>query len=548
LVYANHGISLSNSGVTISSDLATQGWGFAVNVDDLAGEAFVTVYSTSDPLPAGAPQLLDLLYQVPATSAPGEYPITVVGSDSRLNEGQLALTLQNGSLIVVDPLTVLNANDDGVGSLRQVINYANTLSGPPPVIKFAIPPGPQTINLLTPLTTPTSPLVFLLDATQNAIVVSPADGSQDAFGVLTKTGAGSLTIQGANNLTGNLQVDNGSLRFDVSATSASTPGLTATVDGAGTLELAGSVAAFAGGSGSVNITNDSAAIFGVIVSGSNQFAGGIDGTGNLAIGAGADLTANHVVQSALVIGGTADHFATLSIAASDASGNPTAAAPNNVANASRQPGGLFAGRISTQVAINSLTAPIAPAIANSSKMAEGAEMTNRTAVESVAIVTATTAETAPAAIGFASSQPIAAAAKRSGSASTGSTATVGPSAAGLSTVSHLSGGVVVISELAPVANTGTSGSILATALVAAASFEDSPSSAAESSPPTKGTDRPLNPAAVAVAFDVGNIGKWLGSARASPPSADPSSDAFTARNIGDVSILADEPLEAIGRG
>ncbi|HEV2968811.1 MAG TPA: IPT/TIG domain-containing protein [Pirellulales bacterium] len=49
---------------------------------------------------------------------------------------------------------------------------------------------------------------------------------------------------------------------------------------------------------------------------------GIEGPGNLTVDAGSSLTANHIVQGALVIGGTADAPAMLTIAASDSSGNP----------------------------------------------------------------------------------------------------------------------------------------------------------------------------------------------------------------------------------
>jgi hypothetical protein len=49
---------------------------------------------------------------------------------------------------------------------------------------------------------------------------------------------------------------------------------------------------------------------------------GIEGPGNLTVNAGSSLTANHIVQSALVIGGTAGSPATVTIAASDSSGNP----------------------------------------------------------------------------------------------------------------------------------------------------------------------------------------------------------------------------------
>jgi hypothetical protein len=50
--------------------------------------------------------------------------------------------------------------------------------------------------------------------------------------------------------------------------------------------------------------------------------GGIEGTGNLTVDAGSNLTAGHIIQGALVIGGTAVSPAMVTIAASDANGNP----------------------------------------------------------------------------------------------------------------------------------------------------------------------------------------------------------------------------------
>ena len=50
--------------------------------------------------------------------------------------------------------------------------------------------------------------------------------------------------------------------------------------------------------------------------------GGVEGPGNLTVDAGSSLTASHIVQSALVIGGAAGSPATVTIAASDSSGNP----------------------------------------------------------------------------------------------------------------------------------------------------------------------------------------------------------------------------------
>src|SRR5207245_976053 len=60
------------------------------------------------------------------------------------------------------------------------------------------------------------------------------------------------------------------------------------------------------------------------VTGTNQQVGAISGTGDTVVSTGANLTANSIVQNALVIGGDATHVTTVTIAASDASGNPVA--------------------------------------------------------------------------------------------------------------------------------------------------------------------------------------------------------------------------------
>ena len=89
----------------------------------------------------------------------------------------------------------------------------------------------------------------------------------------------------------------------------------------GTLELAGSTSALSSGSNRVNVLNNSAAP-GILVSGPNQQVGDIDGSGTTQVNAGSDLTANHIIQSALVIGGAASNPGLVTIDPSDASGNP----------------------------------------------------------------------------------------------------------------------------------------------------------------------------------------------------------------------------------
>ena len=103
-----------------------------------------------------------------------------------------------------------------------------------------------------------------------------------------------------------LQVnDNGTLRLNATSRSTSVAaGVVVQVADSATLELAGSASALSSGGLAANraaIVNNSTASAGVLVSGTNQVVGPIDGTGNTEIRAGSDLTATRIVQSALVI-------------------------------------------------------------------------------------------------------------------------------------------------------------------------------------------------------------------------------------------------------
>ena len=126
--------------------------------------------------------------------------------------------------------------------------------------------------------------------------------------------ASSLAIDGAS-----------AMRFSaVSGAATVGAGVTAVVSSSATLELAGSVSALSSGANRVSITNNSTAAAGILVSGTNQVVGDINGSGTTQVNAGSDLTANHIIQSALVIGGTAGNHGLVTIDASDASGNPLA--------------------------------------------------------------------------------------------------------------------------------------------------------------------------------------------------------------------------------
>jgi autotransporter-associated beta strand protein len=139
-------------------------------------------------------------------------------------------------------------------------------------------------------------------------------------------GSGTLTLTGPNNnYTGGTTVSGGTLRLNNAAGSAlMASAVTVTVTNDATLELAGPVSSLSDGTAakSANINNTSTAPAGILVSGTHQKVGSIDGTGSIQVNGGSDLTANHIVQSALVIGGTAGSPALVTIDASDASGNP----------------------------------------------------------------------------------------------------------------------------------------------------------------------------------------------------------------------------------
>jgi hypothetical protein len=78
------------------------------------------------------------------------------------------------------------------------------------------------------------------------------------------------------------------------------------------------------------IQNDSTNSVGLFVTGIDQ-VGSIDGKGNITVGDGSTLTVNRIVQGSLVIGGSAGAPATVTIAASDAAGNPLPTASAAVA-------------------------------------------------------------------------------------------------------------------------------------------------------------------------------------------------------------------------
>ncbi len=156
----------------------------------------------------------------------------------------------------------------------------------------------------------------------SSVVLTVATSSNSAGG-LTKLGAGTLTLTAAPTYTGNTTVSAGRLTFNVTSGSPNiAAGATAMVSSAATLELAGSTSALSSGTKRENIVTNGSTFVGLLVSGTQQQVGNVDGSGVTQISAGASLTANHIIQSELIIQGTSLSPGLVTIDASNSLGNP----------------------------------------------------------------------------------------------------------------------------------------------------------------------------------------------------------------------------------
>ena len=147
---------------------------------------------------------------------------------------------------------------------------------------------------------------------------------------ITKENAGALEIQGSPTLSNNTPfvVNAGTMRFNNNVGPATIgTGVNVHVNGSSVLELAGTQPSLSDATlpgDRAHIINNSTSATGILVSGQNQQVGAIDGTGTTHVDDGSDLTADHIIQGALVIGDTGASPSIVSIAASDANGNPMA--------------------------------------------------------------------------------------------------------------------------------------------------------------------------------------------------------------------------------
>jgi hypothetical protein len=182
--------------------------------------------------------------------------------------------------------------------------------------------GQQTIGVPVQISSDT-------DITQNSLnPLKMLAGLQDPLGkAMSTSGTGVVSVSGPVNLgTGtNMAVKgNSTLQFGLQSVQQASVGsaVKAQVSDNATLELAGAASALSGAVNRADIENNSLAKEGVRVTGTSQKVGGIDGSGTTGVEAGADLNANHIVQSALVIGGQVQSPGMVTMTSSDPLGRP----------------------------------------------------------------------------------------------------------------------------------------------------------------------------------------------------------------------------------
>jgi fibronectin-binding autotransporter adhesin len=271
--------------------------------------------ASSDPLSAGI--LTDGATSILSSAEAGTSAGTLVQNSSNAT--------YTGSLTLSGSNTYTGGTTLTAGTLR----VANSLPLDSTVSLTAANAGSLVFNNNTGSATTTAGV--LVPATSTGVTTSGATltvGSQNLntyptqAGALTLAAAGTLTpnnnpvVSGGGTLTltnnqplataiGSTTINGGTLRFNNTVGNATIgTGVTATVASGATLELPGTISALSSGTYRLN-----------------PLVGAIDGSGATMVTAGSDLTANHIVQSALVIGG-ATNSGVVTIGPSDASGHP----------------------------------------------------------------------------------------------------------------------------------------------------------------------------------------------------------------------------------
>jgi autotransporter-associated beta strand protein len=252
--------------------------------------------------------------------------------------GSRAVTVTGGGTLTLGSTNSYSGGTTVSGATLQTT--ANGALGPGPLTINSQPAAPSTVVVggnetvggLSGTIAPNVPSVLYIGPGARLNVQQGTDSSYQGTlvtsGTFSKMGAGTLELGGTGVmiLGGPLSVgDSGILRLRLGGGAMVASGVVAQVNGSATLELAGSVSNLSSEVGpptAAAVVNNSNAVAGVLVTGTNQRLGGIDGAGNVVVADGGGLTADHIIQTALVIGGSPSNPASVTITSSDSQGNP----------------------------------------------------------------------------------------------------------------------------------------------------------------------------------------------------------------------------------
>jgi hypothetical protein len=287
--------------------------------EDQRGEAINSLYPNQWCGPLGGSYNTDANWSgtIPLPGQIVPVPQSPNGQDAVAN---FLDNLYSDSAVTLDsPATV------GTINFKSVPRY--TLAGPA-ALTLSSSTGTAQINVTTGTHTISAPLVIA----SNTVIAA---------------GANSLDLQGAQTWSDNttLSLQSGTLNYAI-ASGATTVGVHAqlAIAAGARVNVSGNVDPFSDSSHRVKIANDSAT--GLKINAGNVRVGTISGAGTTSVAAGSHLTADAIIQSALVIGGTSTSAATVTIDATDSLGNPLAAGSGLAENGSQlagpSSGGTFA--------------------------------------------------------------------------------------------------------------------------------------------------------------------------------------------------------------
>jgi autotransporter-associated beta strand protein len=238
-------------------------------------------------------------------STSGGQTLTTAGTLrlSAPSPGSAGATLAVGA-VSIQGGTTINTGTINTGTLT--LSAVNTYTGGVTVANGTLGAGTTTVVGGT---------LTISSAVTNTGTIALTGG---ATSLIVNTGGFSAPTLGNNS---SLTISGGTLRFN-NTVDAATFGTGVIVSGTGTLELAGTVSTLLSPNvDRVHIVNLSSQLSTI----ANGEAGWLHDTGgSTVVNLGADLTANHIVQNALVIGNAPSTVGLITISASDASGYPLA--------------------------------------------------------------------------------------------------------------------------------------------------------------------------------------------------------------------------------